>query len=245
MGVDGVFIGLAQGGHQQTRFLHLAPGEIFIGKSAYKSLHRLQAFISLAGGGAGARHKASALGRGGGLHIKAFGQTIFIEYLEKTLAVIGPVAQIGHHPTAIFGMHNSRRGGITLARMAAGLAAHHRAAHHPRHQIHLGGNRHRLMHGARQQLPHARTEAIHHRRHNGHGKLFAGNVIGMPHLRRNRRQIIFATGRGVITAVHHHPAQREMDQIRTFEMRPRAIITKVRHTCNDEFWIFLQQALLP
>ena len=242
--IDGVFIGLSKRRDQQPGILHFAPREILIGEGTHKTLHRFQAFVAFATGGAGAGHIASAARRAGSLRIKALGQAVFIEYLEESLAVVRAVAQIRHHPAAIFGVHNRRRGRNAFARVAAGLARHQRTPHHPRHQIDFGRHRDRLVHRARQQLPLARAEAIQQRRYDRHAELLAGNVIGMPHLRRDRRQIVFAIRGRIVAAVHHHAAHREMNQIGTLEMRPRTIVAERRHPRDDELGEFFQQRLL-
>jgi hypothetical protein len=52
----------------------------------------------------------------------------------------------------------------------------------------------------------------------------AGNVVGMPHLRRDGRRVVAARRIRVVTAVHHDAAQRQMNEIAAFEIGPRADI---------------------
>ena len=147
--VNSVFVWLAQRRNQQTGFLHFAPREILVSECAHKTLHRFQPFVALAGGGARAWHEAPTLGCACRLRTKALGQAVFFEYLEKPLGIVRPVAEIGHHPASILGVHDGGRRRNAFARMAARLALHHRVAHHPGHQVNFRRNRHRLMHGTR------------------------------------------------------------------------------------------------
>ena len=87
-------------------------------------------------------------------------------------------------------------GVIDFARVTAGLAQHQRAAHDPRHEVDLGGLRHRLVDRARDVLALARAPAKEQRGDDRERELLAGDVIGVPHLRRDRRQIVLAAGRG-------------------------------------------------
>ncbi len=60
-------------------------------------------------------------------------------------------------------------------------------------------------------------------------QLLAGDVIGVPDLRRDRRRVVFEVGVGVVAAIHHHAAEREMDEVGALEIRPRSVIAKRRH----------------
>ena len=119
-------------------------------------------------------------------------------------------------------------GVMRLARVTAGLAQHERAPHHPRHQIDLGGFRHRLVHRARDELALARAEAIEQRGDDRERELLAGDVD-----RRATSAARSAADRtcrrvGIVAAVHHHAAEREMHQVRALEVGPRTVIAERR-----------------
>ena len=60
-------------------------------------------------------------------------------------------------------------------------------------------------------------------------QLLAGDVIGVPDLRRDRRRVVFEVGVGVVAAIHHDAAEREMDEVGALEVRPRPVIAERRH----------------
>ena len=43
-------------------------------------------------------------------------------------------------------------------------------------------------------------------------QLLAGDVIGVPDLRRDRRRVVFEVRVRVVAAIHHDPAEREMNR---------------------------------
>ena len=113
-----------------------------------------------------------------------------------------------------------------LTRVAARLPLHQGAAHHPRHQIDLGGFRHRLVDRARETLAFAGPPAKEQRGHDGERELLARDLKGVPHLGRDGRQIVVTAGRRIIAAIHHHAAQREVNEVRAFEAGPRPFVTE-------------------
>ena len=136
------------------------------------------------------------------------------------LRLAGARSQVRHHPAPVLRVRDRRMRRDGFTRVTAGLAQHQGAAHHPRHEIDLGGFRHRLVHRARQLLALARPPAIEQRGDDGEGELLAGDVIGVPHLRRDRRQIVLAAGGRIVAAIHHDAAQREVHQVRALEVGP-------------------------
>ncbi len=60
-------------------------------------------------------------------------------------------------------------------------------------------------------------------------QLLAGNVIGVPDLRRDRRRVVFEVGVRVVAAIHHHAAQRQMNEVRAFEILPRPVVAERCH----------------
>ena len=55
-------------------------------------------------------------------------------------------------------------------------------------------------------------------------ELLAGVVIGVPDLRRDWRRVVFEVRIGIVAAVHHHAAEREMNEVRAFEIGPWTVI---------------------
>jgi len=51
----------------------------------------------------------------------------------------------------------------------------------------------------------------------------------MPDLRRDRRRVVFEVRIGVVAAIHHDAAERQVDQVRALEVPPRPIVAKWRH----------------
>jgi hypothetical protein len=66
------------------------------------------------------------------------------------------------------------------------------------------------------------------------GQLLAGDMISVPELRRDRGQIIAQARIGVVAAVHHHAAKREMNEVGALELRPRAVVAERRHARDDD-----------
>jgi hypothetical protein len=125
--------------------------------------------------------------------------------------------------------------------MTAGLAQHGYASHHPRHEVDLGGFRHRFVDRARQLLPLPRPPAKQQRGDDGHGELLTGDVEGVPHLRGDRRQIVGAAGRGIVAAIHHHAPECQVHQVRALEVGPRAMVTERGHPRDDQGGTLLHQ----
>ena len=116
-----------------------------------------------------------------------------------------------------------------LRRVPVGHPPHRHAPHHPVHDVEFGVLRHRLVHRHRHVLPLPAAMAVDQRGDDAGGKLLAGDVIGVPDLRRDRRRVVFQVGIGIVAAVHHDPAEREMDQVGALEILPRPVVAERRH----------------
>ena len=66
------------------------------------------------------------------------------------------------------------------------------------------------------------------------GKLLAGDMVGVPDLRRDRRRVVLQIRIGIVTAIHHHPAKRQVDQVGGLEVRPRPVVAERRHAGSDQ-----------
>src|SRR5579875_3414391 len=89
-------------------------------------------------------------------------------------------------------------------------------------------------------LPLAGVKPMEQGGNDADGELFAGNMVGMPDLGCDWRQIVMAARIGVITAIHHHAAQREMDQVAALEVAPGPHVAKGGHARDDQ----VREALL-
>src|SRR5205814_7186809 len=76
--------------------------------------------------------------------------------------------------------------------------------------------------------------AVHERRQDRHAQLLADDVISVPHLRRDRGQVVLATRRRVVAAVHHHAAERQMNEVAALVVAPRPLVAERRDASMDE-----------
>ena len=93
---------------------------------------------------------------------------------------------------------------------------------YPVRQVALGIHADRLVDAEGQLLPLACPQPVRESAEQRDHAHLAGDVVGMPHLRRDGRRIVAAGRIGVVTAVHHDAAQRQMNEIAAFEIGPRA-----------------------
>ncbi len=242
--IDGVLVGFPERRPEHSQLLRFAPRNVLVSERAHEALDGLHAFVAARSSRARAGNEASAFRRRHGLDIEALPEAVPVEELQQLLAVVRAIAQVRHHPAAVLRVDDRRARRNAFARVAAGLAHHQRAPHDPRHEIDLGGFRHRLVHRARDELAFARAEAIEQRSDEREGKLLAGDVIRVPHLRRDRRQVVLAARIGVVAAIHHDAAEREMNQVRRLEIRPRTVIAERRHARMDQRGEFLRDRIL-
>ena len=132
-------------------------------------------------------------------------------------------------PATVLGVADTRRMVRRLRRVAIGHPPDRHAPHHPVHDVELGVLRHRLVHRDRHVLPLAAAMAMDQCGDDAGRELLAGDVIGVPDLRRDRRRVVFQIGIGIVAAVHHDPAERKVDQIGALEILPRPVIAERRH----------------
>ena len=97
------------------------------------------------------------------------------------------------------------------------------------------------MDRARQELPLPRPPAIEQRGDDGHGELLTGDVKGVPHLGRDRRQIVLAAGGRIVAAIHHDAPQREVHQVRALEVGPGAMVAEGGRPRDDQRGILRHQ----
>ncbi len=114
-------------------------------------------------------------------------------------------------------------------RVAAGLAVKRGAPEDPLHHVQFGVFADRLVDRARQHLSFPGAAAVLQRADELVGELLARDVIGVPHLRCDRGQVVVPVRLWVIARVHHRTAQGEVDQVRTPVVSPRPGVTKRRH----------------
>jgi len=83
-------------------------------------------------------------------------------------------------------------------------------------------------------LPLAAAFAVDQRGDDAGRHLLAGDVVSVPDLRRDRRRVVFEIGVRVVAAIHHRPAQRQVDEVGALEVLPRPVIAKRRNPRGDE-----------
>src|SRR5262249_23072859 len=61
-----------------------------------------------------------------------------------------------------------------------------------------------------------------------------GHVISVPHLRCDRGQVVLATRRRVVAAIHHHATECQMNEVAALVIAPRPFIAEWRHASMDQ-----------
>ena len=234
VGVERVLVRLAQRRPQHSRLLCLAPGDVLVGERAHEARHGLHRLVAARLVGCGAWHEAADARRFRGLFVESRFDAVRLHQSDQLLAVVRPIAEVRHHPAAVLGMRDRRMRRHALARVPASLAEDRGAPHDPGHQVDLGALGHRLVHGAGHVLALAGAVAVHERRQDRHAHLLAGDVIGVPHLRRDRRQVVLAARRRVVAAVHHHAAERQMNEVAALVVAPRPLVAERRDASMDQ-----------
>src|SRR5438094_395566 len=229
-----VLVRLPQRRPEHAGLLGLAPWHVLVGERAHEALHGLHGVVTLRRARPGARNEASARWQRGFLWVEAGVHAVALEQLDELLGLARARAEVRHDPAAVLGVHDGWMRRDALARVTAGLPQHERSSHHPRHEVDLGGFRHRLVDRARQGLPLAGAPAIEQRGDDGHRELLAGNVEGVPHLRRDRGQIVGAARRRIVAAIHHDAAERQVHQVRALERGPRTVVAERRRPRGDQ-----------
>ena len=92
----------------------------------------------------------------------------------------------------------------------------------------------RLMHRAGEVLAFAGVQPVQQRGEDADHQLLAGDVVGVPELRRDRRQVVALRRVRIVAAVHHDPAEGEMHQVAALEVPPRPGIAEGRHPGDDQ-----------
>ena len=230
----GVFVGLPERRPQHAGFLCFAPRHVLVGESPHETLDGLHRVVAFARDGPGAGDEPATRRRRGVFAFKARLHAVALEQRRDPRSFIRLRSQARHHPAPVFRVHDRGVRRDRFTGMTAGLAQHRGAPHHPRHEIDLGGFRHRLVDRARQALSLARPEAKEQRGEDREGELLAGDVEGVPHLGGDRRQIVLAARCGIVAAIHHHAAERKVYQIRSLEIGPRSMVAERRHPRVDQ-----------
>ena len=67
-----------------------------------------------------------------------------------------------------------------------------------------------------------------------HAELLAGDVVGVPHLRGDGREIVGSVGLRIVAAVHHRSAQREVYEVGGLVIGPGAVVAERGHARDDQ-----------
>ena len=78
----------------------------------------------------------------------------------------------------------------------------------------------------RHVLPFAAAVAVDQCGDDAGRHLLAGDVVGVPDLGSNGRQVVVAARFGVVPAVHHRPTEGEVDEIGSAVVGPRPGVAK-------------------
>ena len=127
--------------------------------------------------------------------------------------------------------------------MTAGLAIERDSPHDPARQVELGALGHGLVDRAGEMLAPARRLSLHERRDDHHRHLLPGDVERLPHLGRDRGQVVDAVRPRVVAAVHHRPAERQMHEVGPFPVGPGARIAERRKARRDQGRVGFAQRL--
>ena len=219
---------------EQAGVLRLPPGHVGIGPGADEALDDVQHVRTGFIAGGRARHVAGLQIGIRGRRLQVGLGVVFGQERDQVVQVARPDA-VGDVPAAILGVADGRAVIGRFRRVAAGQAPERHAAHDPVHDVELRVLGDRLVHRDRHVLALAVAMAGDQGGDDAGGELLAGDVVGVPDLRRDRRRVVFPARRRIVAAVHHHPAEREMDQVRPLEIRPRPIVAKRGDAGGDQF----------
>ena len=197
---------------KQARRLRLAPGRFVVSEGADEPLDHFERVRRLFVRRSSSRDIARArVARAlGGAKIRR--HPITIEE-RREIGAVSPADAPGHEPATIFRMADARDAGHDLGRMPAGQAIERRPSHDPRHEVEFGVLGDGLMDRARDVLAKPGRPTFDERREDADQKLLARDVIGVPDLRGDRREVVFVGRIWIVAAVHHHAAEREMHEV--------------------------------
>ena len=231
--VERILVRLAQWRPEEARILRLAPRHVLIGPGAHKTLHDVEHMRPrlITAGGAGHLTRAQIGIRRRRLQIGL--GAVFRQQRHEVLQV-ARAHTMGDEPAPVLRVANARRMIGKFGGVPVGQPPQRHPPHHPVHDVLLGVLRHRLVDRHRDILTFAAALAMDQRGDDPGSQLLAGDVISMPDLRRDRRRIVFEVWVGVVTAIHHDAAEREVDQVGAFEVHPRPVIPERRHPCGHQ-----------
>ena len=226
--VERILVRLAQRRPEEARILRLAPRHVLVGPGADEALHDVEhmrpPFVTAGRAGhltrpqIGIRRRRLQIGLG----------AVFRQQRHQILQVARAHA-MGDEPAPVLRMTNARRVVGKFGGMPVGQPPQRHPPHDPIHDVLLGVLRYRLVDRHRDILPLAAALAMDQRGDDAGRQLLAGDVIGMPDLRRDRRRVVFEVGVGIVAAIHHDPAECQMDQVGALQVLPRPVIAKRGH----------------
>ena len=197
---------------KQARGLRLAPGRFVVSKSADELLDHFERMRRLFVRRSGPRDEACAEVASvfGDAEIRR--HPITIEE-GREIGAISRADAPGHKPATILRMADAWNAGHRLRGMPAGQAIERRSSHNPRHEVEFGILGDGLMDCAGDVLPKAGRSTFDKRGEDADQKLLARNVICVPDLRGDRREVVLVGRVWIIAAVHHYAAKREMHEV--------------------------------
>ena len=128
--------------------------------------------------------------------------------------------------------------------MAAGLAVEAGASVDPRHEVEFGVLGDGVVDGGVQRLGAAGAAAVDQGGDRVHHGEFAGDVVGLPHLRGDGRGVVGSVGLGVVAAVHHGAAEGEVDEVGAAIVGPGSVVAEGGHARDDDVGVGLADGVL-
>ena len=174
---------------QQAGFLRLQPRHVLIRPGAGETLHHVDHVRSGFVAGGGPRHCAGLQVGIRRRRLQVGLHAVLGQQRHQRLQVARAHA-VRDVPAAILGVHDAGRMVRHFQRVPAGQAPQRHPPHHPVHDVEFRVFRHRLMHRDRHILALAVAMPGDQRGDDAGGELLAGDVVGVPDLRRDRRRVV-------------------------------------------------------
>ena len=155
------------------------------------------------------------------------------------------VGAVSEHPPAVLGSRKTGPqrgfGGHALhcrARGREGVPARlpimRQATIDPVRQVRFGILGDGVVDRSRQTLTPSRLQPVDESRDDLHRRDFAGDMIGLPGLRCDRRRFVEAGRVRIVAAVHHDAAESEMHQVARLVVGPGTIVAEGADACVDQ-----------
>ena len=171
---------------------------------------------------------------------------MLVQHLDPLL-VLAPHPKLGgdegQQVTAVFGL-GQRLGDHLWRAVPGGLAHRLQTVEGPGGDVGAGVAVHRPMDGGVDVLPAAGPLPVEKGRHDRRIRLAADDMAGVPHLRRHRRRVVLALGRGIVAGDHHDAAHRQVHQVGALPIAVGAGLSEGRDRRHHQARVDLLQRLV-